>query len=159
MRTKYNIIKAIARLPILGPALTYDTDSKENRMTASCSVLIDLGTIPLSCRSLRRLLLSPCASLTLNCASMGRISPGSPYHRQKSSIDSFPRNPGMSRGGRSSLDLLYSESASWSSSSDIFGSDVVTSEIKAGLVGLMMGLYSGGGVGAMGDRRTSQDDT
>ncbi|KAH9055367.1 hypothetical protein EDB87DRAFT_1641430, partial [Lactarius vividus] len=148
-----------SRLPILGPALTYDTDSKENRMTASCSILIDLGAIPLSRRSLRRLLLSPCASLTPICATRGGISSGSPYIRQKSSIDSFPRSPGVSRGGRSRLDLPYSESASLSSSSDIFGSDVVTWEIEAGLVGLMVGLYSGGSVGAKGDRRTSQDDT
>ena len=133
MRNKYNIIKVhrfmvsewfipmvTARLSPDQVAPTHGPDSEENLMTASRSILIDLGAILLSRRSLKRLLLRPCASLISICASKGRVSSGSSYLRQKSSIESLPRNPGISRGGRRRLDFSYSKSASWSSSSDIF---------------------------------------
>ncbi len=142
-------------------------------MTASCSILTDLGAIPLSRRSLKRLLPRPCASLTPICASRDGISSGSSYLRQKSSIESFPQNPGTSRAGRRRRDFSYSESASRSSSSDIFGSDTIvirgqreevseivcelsnlqTNEMEAGLVRLVAGPHPEGNVDAASDRK------
>ncbi|KAI9451877.1 hypothetical protein BJY52DRAFT_1406939 [Lactarius psammicola] len=145
--------KAITQSPVLGTAPTHDADSVENRMTANCSILTDLGAMPLFRRSLKSLLLRPRASLTLICASRAGISSGNSYLWQKSSIERFPRNPEMSRAGRRKPDLSYFESASWSSSSDIFGGSVMTWGIGVGRVGLVAGSHPEACLGTMRNKK------
>jgi len=92
-------------------------------MTASCNILMDRRTKPLSLSSRKYNLLRPCTSLILIRVSSDAISPGSRYRRQKSSTESFPPYPGMTRPGRRRRESLYSASASCNSSSDIFRGD------------------------------------
>ena len=89
-------------------------------MTASRNILRDRRAKPESRSSRIYSLLRLCASLTFIRVSDDAISSDSSYRRQKSSTESFPQNPGMSRPGRRRREFLYSVSASCSSSSDIF---------------------------------------
>jgi len=95
-------------------------ESVENLMTASRNILRDRRANPESRSSRRYNLLRLCTSLTFIRVSTDPISSDSSYRWQKSSTESFPQNPGMSRPGRRRREPLYSVSASCSSSSDIF---------------------------------------
>ena len=89
-------------------------------MTASRNILRDRRAKPESRSSRRYNPLRPCTSLIFIRVSTDAISSDSSYRRQKSSTESFPQNPGMSRPGRRRREYLYSMSASCRSSSDIF---------------------------------------
>jgi hypothetical protein len=93
-------------------------------MTASCNILMDRRTKPLSLSSRKYNLLRPCTSLILIRVSSDAISHGSRYRRQKSSTESFPPYPGTSRPGRRRRESLKSTRASCSSSSVIFRGDI-----------------------------------
>jgi hypothetical protein len=116
----------LAQSPWSSPG--HGLDSDENLMTASRSILMNWAAKPLSRSSRRYTLLRLCASLIFIRVNTDGIISGSSYRRQNSSTGSFPPYPGVSRAGRRRRESLYSVSAPWISSSDIFQIDIVASQ-------------------------------